>query len=128
MSFKEMVKIGLPRPSLAPEGALYWTKLYSHILNKRDQKFTTIRMKKGQGYLKDMTIPIYLDKKSKSHKLFDAKITGIHQIKKIDINANLAKNDADMTPEELWRFFDFWYKRKYGGDPQLQVVVMRRVV
>lgn len=127
-SFAKLEEMGLPRPSLAPEGAVMWTKLYPHILKKRKGNFTTIRAVKPEwSYKAGVTVPVYIDEKKPNHKLYDAKITDVKMIKKIDIDAKLAKGDADMTVEELYRFFDFFYFKKYGKNPQLQKISLRRV-
>lgn len=127
ISFKKLGEMGIARPSLAPEGALFWTKLYKHILEKRDGKFTTIRIKKDWSYKKDMIVPVYLDHKKPNYKFFDAEIRGIKLIRKEDITEQLAKYDADMAVDELRYFLNFFYQKKYGEEPQLQKLSLRRV-
>lgn len=126
-SFAKLESMGLPRPSLAPEGALHFTKLYPHILERRKGKLTTIRASKDCRYDIGQVVPIYLDQKTPAHKMFNARIVGIRKVKKIGISDNLAKFDADMTKEELWILIDFFYRKKYGGDPELVVISMDRI-
>jgi hypothetical protein len=125
-SFATLESMGIDRPSFALEGALYWSKLYPQNYENQTHRgfFTTIR---ADRYTVGQVIPVYLDKKEKKWKLFDAKVLDVKPIKKIDIDDRLAKNDADMTREELYRFLDVLYKRKHGRDPQLYKISLQVV-
>lgn len=125
-SFATLESMGINRPSLAAEGALYWSKLYPQKYEKLKHRgaFTTIR---ADRYTVGHVVPVYLDKKEKRWKLFDAKILNVKPIKKMDIDDRLARLDSDMTREELYRFIDVLYKRKHGRDPQLYKISLQVV-
>lgn len=114
------------QPTHAPEGALYWTKLYPHVLNssKRKGLFTTIRAKAYWTTQIDKIVPISVD----DHVIFDAKITGVKPIKWEEITEGLARGDADMTRDDLLKMLDYWYKDKDTGKrKQLYKITLRRV-
>lgn len=110
-------------PVHAPPGALYWTKLYYHVLNKRKGMFTTI-LADGERWSKQIgnVIPIIMEDTEGAHEIFKARIISVNQIERHEISDRLARGDADMSRESFIKMLNFWYKEK-----DLYKITMQRV-